>query len=88
MSNEPTRADLEFMADCLGLRARVDYEPHACVLSNKPSLASTVAAGMADPIANARTQERIADLLCDLPPRGYYAPARHERLPSGHVFIS
>ncbi len=67
MSKEPTRADLEFMADCLGLRARVDYEPHAYVLSNKPNLADALNARMIDPIANARAQKRIVNLLHELP---------------------
>ena len=76
----PTRSDNEFMAGCLlgtnvgGLQG---MRPWGLMPTER--LAAAVAEGMADPIANARAQDRIADLLCDLPPGCYYAPARHER---------
>ncbi len=84
----PTRGDLEFMADCLGvkvIRGRWQGYP----------LADEVDLKMADPVANARAQRRIAALRAELPipypdgaPPGYYAPVRAERLNSGHVLLS
>ena len=81
-----TRHDLEFVADCLGTveqrtvgglpgmrpRQRYGFIPTAM-------LARAVAEGLVSPAASARVHNRIADLLCELPPVGYYAPARHER---------
>ena len=84
----PTRGDLEFMADCLGvkvIRGRWQGYP----------LEDEVDFKMADPCANARAQDRIADLLCELPipypdgaPPGYYGPVHAERLDPGHVLLS
>lgn len=83
------------MADCLGLRLGVDYEPRRYVLSDKPSLGSAVFWGMRDPVANARAQRRLAVLRAELPipypdgaPPGYYGPVHAERFDSGHVLLS
>lgn len=63
----PTRDDLRFMADCLGLRPGVDYRAHEYLLSDMPSLADAVNGRMLDPIANGRARMRMFDLLRALP---------------------
>ena len=55
------------MADCLGLRPGVDYEPRGYVLSNKPSLGQAVFWGMRDPITNTIAQRRMAAMQLALP---------------------
>ncbi len=73
MSKEPTRADHEFMADCLGTveQRTVGGHPHVRPRQryehvSTDALSSAVAAGMADPIANARAQKRIQKLMDEL----------------------
>jgi hypothetical protein len=69
MSKEPTRADLEFLSDCLGI---VGSHPHMGPRQRyghiqTDALTLAVVASMTDPIANARAQGRIAALLRELP---------------------
>lgn len=66
---KPTRGDLRFMADCLGLRPGVDYMAHEYLypLSDVPSLADSVNGRMLDPIANGRARMRMFEFLRALP---------------------
>lgn len=66
-SGHPTRDDLRFMADCLGLRPGVDYRAHEYMLSDTASLADAVNGRMLDPIANGRAWMRIASHIAALP---------------------
>ncbi len=91
----PTRGDLEFMADMLGLCEPPCARSARYGLTPTEHLARVVAEDMADPVANARAQDRIAALRAELPipypdgaPPGYYGPAHAERLDSGHVLLS
>lgn len=73
----PSRSDLEFMAECLYGNDGVPLRVVAAAFDD--ALPGIVGRGTTDPVANHRAQDRIADLLCDLPPGCYYAPARYER---------
>ncbi len=94
----PTRGDLVFMADCLGIdewRAYGDPHPARHGPLSTDELASAVAERMAAPCANAQAQDRIAALRAELPipypdgaPPGYYGPVHAARLDSGHVLLS
>jgi len=64
---KPTRDDLRFMAECLGLRPDVDYRAHEYLLSDMPSLADAVNGRMLDPIANGRARMRIASYIVAMP---------------------
>lgn len=73
-NHEPTRADLEFLADCLGTveQKTIGGPPHMRPRQRyghvqTAALTFAVVASMTDPIANARAQSRITDLLRELP---------------------
>lgn len=66
-NDKPTRDDLRFMAECLGLHPGVDYKAHEYLLSDVPSLADAVNGRMLDPIANGRARMRMFGLLRALP---------------------